>query len=378
MGYKLCTRGLAAIALTAALLILVIGEPATALAEPAANRWSALGSGVNDYVNALAIRASDLYAGGGFTKAGSMGTRHIGEWSTTSKSWSKCGTGVTDDVIVMASKGRKIYVGGSFAGGLKTWNTATEKWKNVGGGVQGAVFTLAFNGTDLYVGGDFDMVGGSITAHNIAKYNISTKTWSSLGSGVDGSVWALAVYNGAVYAGGEFEDEYGGDPLNYIAAWDGVSWSPLGGGTNGPVYTIAPFMSVLFVGGSFTQAGGLDSHYMATWHAAPPPGQVPYWEKSYGFSGGTSPFGTFVFVIKIVGDDMYVAGSFANVVGAIPANNIVRQNLANHTWTALGSGVNDTVWALAYRASEKALYVGGEFTNAGGKSARHVARWRVQ
>src|SRR5260370_23419766 len=32
--------------------------------------WSALGSGLNNVVSALAVSGSDLYAGGGFTRAG--------------------------------------------------------------------------------------------------------------------------------------------------------------------------------------------------------------------------------------------------------------------------------------------------------------------
>jgi len=41
-------------------------------------------------------------------------------------------------------------------------------------------------------------------------------------------------------------------------------------------------------------------------------------------------------------------------------------------WSALGSGMNTSVWALAVSGSD--LYAGGQFTTAGGKSSAYIAR----
>jgi hypothetical protein len=41
-------------------------------------------------------------------------------------------------------------------------------------------------------------------------------------------------------------------------------------------------------------------------------------------------------------------------------------------WSSLGSGVNGIIWALAVSGSN--LYVGGEFTTAGGSNANYVAK----
>ena len=42
-------------------------------------------------------------------------------------------------------------------------------------------------------------------------------------------------------------------------------------------------------------------------------------------------------------------------------------------WSALGSGVDNSVHALAMSGSD--LYVGGDFSAAGGSSANRVAKW---
>ena len=68
--------------------------------------------------------------------------------------------------------------------------------------------------------------------------------------------------------------------------------------------------------------------------------------------------------------NVYIGGSFAKA-GGISATNVAKWN--GSTWSALGSGVNSVVHALAVSGSD--LYVGGAFTNAGGISANRVAKW---
>ena len=42
-------------------------------------------------------------------------------------------------------------------------------------------------------------------------------------------------------------------------------------------------------------------------------------------------------------------------------------------WTALGSGLNSTVYSLAVSGSD--LYAGRQFTTAGGNAADRIAKW---
>src|SRR5262249_37673518 len=54
----------------------------------------------------------------------------------------------------------------------------------------------------------------------------------------------------------------------------------------------------------------------------------------------------------------------------VAANYIAKWNGTN--WEALGSGMNNWVYALAASGSD--LYAGGQFTTAGGKVSAYVAR----
>ena len=53
------------------------GSPATNIAKWNGSSWSALGSGMNSRVAALAVSGSDLYAGGEFTTAGGKFSAYI-------------------------------------------------------------------------------------------------------------------------------------------------------------------------------------------------------------------------------------------------------------------------------------------------------------
>jgi len=66
---------------------------------------------------------------------------------------------------------------------------------------------------------------------------------------------------------------------------------------------------------------------------------------------------------------VYAGGSFTNADGS-PASYIAKWD--GTTWTMLGSGLNNTAYALAISGSD--LYVGGAFTTAGGKTSAYLAR----
>src|SRR5262245_31423531 len=68
--------------------------------------------------------------------------------------------------------------------------------------------------------------------------------------------------------------------------------------------------------------------------------------------------------------NLYIGGDFI-VAGNVVANRIAKWN--GSTWTALGSGMNGRVRALAVLGSD--LYAAGDFTTAGGVSANYIAKW---
>src|SRR5690349_11276061 len=79
--------------------------------------WSALGSGMNSDVDALAVSGTNLYAGGIFRKAGGIAASQIAKWNGSS--WSALGSGMNNGVEALAVSGTNLYAGGWFttAGG---------------------------------------------------------------------------------------------------------------------------------------------------------------------------------------------------------------------------------------------------------------------
>lgn len=88
---------------------------------------------------------------------------------------------------------------------------------------------------------------------------------------------------------------------------------------------------------------------------------APRWFWCGDASAGAMRSGHYIFDIKIVD-------------AAVPANRIAMWNKAEQMWQTLDSGLNGDGYCLAW-AVDGTLYVGGNFTTAGGGAAVRVARW---
>jgi hypothetical protein len=77
------------------------------------------------------------------------------------------------------------------------------------------------------------------------------------------------------------------------------------------------------------------------------------------------------------GQSLYVGGDFTTA-GGLPANRIAKWN--GQAWTSLGSGTSSRVSALTVFDDGRgaALYAGGSFMQAGGISVNQIARWDGQ
>src|SRR5439155_23195172 len=102
--------------------------PAHYVARWDGSSWSAVGNGMNNTVDTVAVAGNTLFAGGIFSKADGVTVNNIAQWDGTT--WSALGSGTGPDS---------------------------------GGGAD--VRTLATWGTNLYAGGNFGMAGGQISAH---------------------------------------------------------------------------------------------------------------------------------------------------------------------------------------------------------------------
>jgi hypothetical protein len=203
------------------------------------------GNDTSYYVRALTF-ADDgsgpaIYAGGGFTFAGSAHSPLVARFDGTA--WNSVASGVLPP----------------------SW----EYVISMIGYTDGA-------GPSVVAAGTFVSMSG-IPAARIAELRFGN--WSPLGSGIaNGGVTALGVFDGglgpSLYAGGVFSAAGGGPCLN-IARWDGMAWHSVGAGIGTPgnsdiIYSLATFDdgtgSALYAGGSFNSASGQPAANIARWN----------------------------------------------------------------------------------------------------------------
>jgi hypothetical protein len=123
---------------------------------------------MNNYVYALAVSGSTLYAGGGFTTAGGSAANYIAQWNGSS--WSALGSGMNNYVYALAVSGSTLFAGGYFTteGGsaahdIAQWNGGS--WSALGSGMNNYVYALAVSGSTLFAGGGFTTAGTNVSAY---------------------------------------------------------------------------------------------------------------------------------------------------------------------------------------------------------------------
>eukprot|EP00740_Mantoniella_antarctica_P005925 CAMPEP_0181348918 /NCGR_PEP_ID=MMETSP1106-20121128/446_1 /TAXON_ID=81844 /ORGANISM="Mantoniella antarctica, Strain SL-175" /LENGTH=1640 /DNA_ID=CAMNT_0023461271 /DNA_START=149 /DNA_END=5073 /DNA_ORIENTATION=+ len=338
---------------------------------------------------------STVYVAGTFTSAGGVsGTKYLAKLYTGTSTWSALGVGISggygyDLSLLVDSSTSSLYVGGSFdsAGGvvgtnnIAKWNTASSAWGSMGTGVTSRgpgttvdAIALDSSTSSLYVG-----------SSGLAKWDPPSSTWSALGSGLytsrfqPGEVRALALDSStsSLYVGGRFDSA--------LARWDTASstWSALGGGVSavGMGFTRVQALafdssaSALYVGGYFTSAGNVSgTNHLANWDLS----SSTWSALGSGLSGVEYYWmGALALALDSSTSSLYVGGEFTSAGGVSGTVNVARWDIASSTWSALGSGVlGPKVLVLALDSSTSSLYVGGDFNSASNVNrTSSLAKW---
>jgi hypothetical protein len=374
-------------------------NPADHLAQWNGTAWSPLGTALSGFPYAMTVYDGKLIVGGYFLDAGGVEANRIAAWDGAS--WSSLGMGINDDtdtgksVRALAVCNGKLYAGGEFskAGSvavdrLACWDGAS--WSSIGfvtggnvGGSAPAVLALAAYDGKLIVGGRFNKAKGALGDYVVAWDGSS---WEEMGSGVGGIVNSLMPYGDVLIAGGDFK--FAGDEVVYnIAAWDGESWHPMGDGQGlqKDVLTLAVLGDALVAGGEFTIAGDTPANLIAAWDGASWNPMDEGWSHAKSgalVSSEGELFGKHGHVVKRwngsswedytsdFGEDIRTLSFYDGRF--VAAGRWVAQ-WDGASWTSLGSASNGYVAALLEADGD--LIVGGHFTTIGGTAARSVARW---
>ena len=389
--------------------------------------WSPFGGG-NDEVRRILSDGTHLYAVGDFTMIGGTSANRAARWSSQTGTWEPLAEGLTTGVFDAVLTDGELLASGSFVSagkasvaGIARWGPSAQgqsEWSALNSGRQNGMnlplgVVRAFDVFDgaLYAGGDFIGANGR-QQNRIARW--SGTNWSGLGAGIIGPsahrVRAISHVGNDLYAGGTFTNA-GGVIASNVARWDGANWHALGSGVNSNVHAMADLGGQLLVGGAFTMAGGVTANRLAVWNgqswfqsgnvnsnvnaiAIRPDGlpviggaftmingapayKVAEFTWGAGWhglpAGAMSPAGN-VTALVLMGDDLYVGGSFA--MPNINATNIAKVTRSGG-WSAVGGSVfgrtTTPINAMVVHGGE--LFVAGTLTNAGGVAVQAIAKW---
>jgi hypothetical protein len=408
----------------------VSGVPAGNIASWDGTTWSEVAGGANDKVESLLVLdlggGPALYASGDYTVIGGLVTQSVARFDGTSwtalvggpvmsgagplgafdtgSGMALVASGYLDGVLSMAmwdgvawssmpvtsglwgydyhAWGSTNYAAMSY--GLYSWDGVAwvpeHIWLEAGQAAQ--TLTLFDDGgsEQLYVGGDFGRLGAN-TLNNIARFDgVDLHTVGPVGHGANGDVDTLvagsvAGTGSSLFAGGKFTSA-GLSSSTQVARWDGTKWFNAGSGVSGWYPVTVRAMEIyddgsgpaLYVGGDFNAAGGMGTINLARWDG------IVGWS-----SVGNLTFGA-VEAMAVFDDGsgpaLYAGGGFRKAAGVV-VEGVARYDGA---WSALGSGLaGGKREALSFGVfddgSGPALYVGGDFDDAGGTTVSGIARW---
>jgi len=179
--------------------------------------------------------------------------------------------------------------------------------------------------------------------------------------------------SGFLYAGGQFSMA-GATSAKNIARWNGTTWAALGLGIDSAeqfavptVYAITKYNGDIYAAGYFYKAGSTPANYIARWDG------TNWYPLGSGLSGGVLGLEG-ARGLSVYNGELYVGGNFTTAGGNSVGGCIAKWNGTG--WSQVGAGIGFNgfyVNALAVYNGE--LYAGGMFTTVDGMPAKYIAKW---
>ena len=292
-------------------------------------------------------------------------------------------------------------VDGITANGIAVWNAITNRWTALGSGISGAtsIQSLACDENTIIVGGRFQEAGG-LYVNNIALYKLNTQRWEPFSSKAINGLYGINnnfTYNSKIFtlnnriiAMGGFE--YASNTrVNGLAEWKNGVWSPFGIGIQGGITnrrisqlevvsgylsSMTEYNNTVLIGGDFAGIGGTNASCIAVYD------KTQFREFQGGVTGAVSLGSRTTYLsvdcFFVDGNDLYIGGTFTEV-GGKKVNHIARWD--GNQWHDVGGGIslNSTLYVPKVQVIKKLpdgrLIIGGQFAACGGKAMTGVAIW---
>lgn len=302
--------------------------------------WSGLGSGIQNRtstvtrVNAIQPLGNDLFVGGLFTHAGGQPANNVAIWD--GQLWRPAGAGFNSGVNTIVAHNGRIYAGGTFSrSGSETvffyaaWNGAS--WEEVGcclgAPVDGGVTRATVMNDRLFIGGR--LFGGDLGGATITNtvFELVNGEFIYIG-GFDRSIASMTSLDGELYVSGDFQ-RVEGQPIRYLAKWDGTGWSAVGSQLNVGPSTMTVHKGKLHIGGIFTNSVTVSNlNRIARLDGD--------WEPlGSGVRNGALP--SRVQALHSMGDDLFVGGIFLQA-GVSDSLYFARWNEDINFYSSVGGG----------------------------------------
>jgi hypothetical protein len=301
----------------------VSGVPASNVARWNGTSWQAMGSGLPDIAMSAVVYNNEIYAG-----LDVLGTNSLYKWNGTN--WVSTGP-FTEPILTLNvdEATNTLYAGGSFTSpGKFVAKLDGSTWVGVGSNLipDGStafpgVYDIQVFNNELYVCGTY---GGGTSLRYVSK--LVSNTWSPVDdSHPSGAVFTMLVKDDMIYFGGGFNRllDISGNVLFFsrgVARWNGSTWIPFDANGDGPltgtgaVLSMEVYQDQLYAAGSFVALASGPADQIAKWNDC-------RW-KPLDDGSGNLGLNNSAFTLKTIGDKLYVGGQFTNAGGSVDVNRI--------------------------------------------------------